>query len=148
VFANSQPPPGTSIRQGRLDFGWLGVFPLLALYLFAYKLNSFLVEVRHYLTAAGKDPYQQWLDKLKDLQGRVAIQRRVDRLAGGNFGDHKFCREGVWELRVESGPGYRVYYAREGQAIVILLCGGSKRTQSADIKDAVQCWRDYQRRKQ
>ncbi|MGE5218561.1 MAG: type II toxin-antitoxin system RelE/ParE family toxin [Chloroflexota bacterium] len=105
------------------------------------------MEIRHYLAASGKDLYQQWLDKLKDLPGRVAIQRRVDRLAGGNFGDHKFCRNGVWELRVDYGPGYRVYYAREGRAIVLLLCGGSKRTQSADIKDAVECWRDYQRRK-
>jgi putative addiction module killer protein len=105
------------------------------------------VEIRHYLAASGEDLYQQWLDKLKDLQGRVAIQRRVDRLAGGNFGDHKFCRDGVWELRVDYGPGYRVYYAREGQATVLLLCGGSKRTQSADIKDAVEYWRDYQRRK-
>lgn len=106
------------------------------------------MEIRHYLATSGKDLYQQWLDKLKDLKGRVAIQRRVDRLAGENFGDHKFCRDGVWELRVDYGPGYRVYYAREGQAIVLLLCGGSKRTQSADIKNAVEYWRDYQRRKQ
>lgn len=106
-----------------------------------------LVEIRHYLTASGRDPYQQWLDKLKDLKARVAVQRRVDRLAGGNFGDHKFCRDGVWELRIDAGPGYRVYYAREGRGIVLLLCGGSKRTQSADIEDAVEYWRDYQRRK-
>jgi putative addiction module killer protein len=105
------------------------------------------VEIRHYLTASGKDTYQQWLDKLKDLKGRVAIQRRIDRLAGGNFGDHRFCRDGVWELRIDFGPGYRVYYAQERETIVLLLSGGSKRTQSADIKDAVDYWRDYQRRK-
>ncbi len=104
------------------------------------------MEIRHYLTASGKDPYQQWLDRLKDLKGRVVIQRRIDRLIAGNFGDHKFCQEGVWELRIDFGPGYRVYYAQEGKTIVLLLCGGSKRTQVADVKEAVRYWRDYQRR--
>ena len=105
------------------------------------------MEIRHYLTASGKDPYQQWLDDLKDLKGRVVIQRRIDRIANGNFGDHKFCQQGVWELRIDFGPGYRVYYAQEGESVVILLCGGSKRGQSSDIKEAVQNWLDYQRRK-
>ncbi|MCH7915546.1 MAG: type II toxin-antitoxin system RelE/ParE family toxin [Deltaproteobacteria bacterium] len=104
------------------------------------------MEIRHYLTAPGKDPYQQWLDKLKDLKGRVAIQRRIDRLTDGNFGDHKFCQDGVWELRFDFGPGYRVYYTLEGKTIVLLLCGGSKRTQAEDVKEAVRYWRDYQRR--
>ena len=102
----------------------------------------------HYLTASDRDPYQEWLDKLKDLTGRIAIQRRVDRVAAGNFGDHKFCQEGVWELRINVGPGYRVYYAQEGTTIVLLLCGGLKRTQAADLKTAVRYWRDYQRRRQ
>ncbi len=86
------------------------------------------------------------LDKLKDLKGRVAIQRRIDRLTDGNFGDHKFCQDGVWELRFDFGPGYRVYYTLEGKTIVLLLCGGSKRTQAEDVKEAVRYWRDYQRR--
>lgn len=81
------------------------------------------MEIRHYLTASGKDPFQEWLDELKDLRGRIVIQRRVDRAAGRNFGDHKFCREGVWELRIDFGPGYRVYYAREEETVVLLLCG-------------------------
>jgi putative addiction module killer protein len=105
------------------------------------------VEIRHYLTTSGKDPYQRWLDQLKDLRGRVAIQRRIDRVANGNFGDHEFCQDGVWELRIHFGPGYRVYYGREGETVVVLLCGGSKRAQSADIKEAVRYWLDYQRRK-
>jgi putative addiction module killer protein len=105
------------------------------------------VEIRHYLTASGGDPYQQWLDGLKDLKGRIGIQRRVDRIEGGNFGDHKFCQGGVWELRIDIGPGYRVYYAREGKDIVLLLSAGSKRSQSSDIKQAVTHWCDYQRRK-
>ena len=105
------------------------------------------VEIRHYLTVSGKDLYQGWLDKLKDLRGRVTIQRRIDRIANGNFGDHRFCRDGVWELRIQFGPGYRVYYGREGKTVVVLLCGGSKRTQSADINEAVRYWLDYQQRR-
>ena len=104
------------------------------------------VEIRHYLTASSRDPYQQWLDKLRDLKGRVVIQRRIDRLKGGNFGNHKFCQEGVWELKIDFGPGYRVYYAQEGKTIMLLHCGSSKRTQAADVKEAVRYWRDYQRR--
>ena len=105
------------------------------------------MEIRHYLTASGRDPYQEWLDKLKDLTGRIAIQRRVDRVAEGNFGDHKPLREGVYELRIDMGPGYRVYYALEGATIVLLLCGGIKRMQAADINRVSRYWHDYQRRK-
>lgn len=104
------------------------------------------MEIRHYLTSAGRDPYQSWLDRLKDLRARVAIQRRIDRIAAGHFGDHKPCRDGVSELRVDVGPGYRVYYARHDRAVVLLLCGGDKRTQASDIDAAVKYWMDYQRR--
>jgi len=104
------------------------------------------MEIRHYVRASGRDPYQSWLDRLKDLHARVAIQRRVDRVAAGHFGDHRPCRDGVWELRVDVGPGYRVYYAQAGNAIVVLLCGGDKRQQQADIESAVKYWSDYQRR--
>ena len=105
------------------------------------------MEIRHYLTASGNDPFQLWLDGLKDLAGRVVVQRRIDRVASGNFGDHKFCREGVWELRIDFGPGYRVYYARDVDTVILLLCGGSKRTQTADINRAVSYWLDYRGRK-
>lgn len=105
------------------------------------------MDIRHYLTASGHDPYQEWLDHLKDLTGRVAIQRRVDRVARGNFGEHRFLQEGVWELKIDVGPGYRVYYAQESTTVVLLLCGGSKRTQTSDIKTAVKYWLDYQQRR-
>lgn len=108
-------------------------------------MNS--VEIRHYVTASGRDLFQDWLDDLGDLKGRVVIQRRLDRILKGNLGDHKFCQDGVWELRIDFGPGYRVYYAQEATTIVLLLCGGSKRMQSADIKQAVRYWLDYQGRK-
>ena len=105
------------------------------------------MEIRHYVTASGRDLFQDWLDDLGDLKGRVVIQRRLDRILKGNLGDHKFCQDGVWELRIDFGPGYRVYYAQEAPTIVLLLCGGSKRMQSADIKQAVRYWLDYQGRK-
>ncbi len=104
------------------------------------------MDVRHYLTVAGEDPFQDWLDTLQDLKARVAILRRVDRLALGSLGDHKFCGEGVWELRIDLGPGYRVYYALQGKRIVLLLCGGSKRTQQPDIRRAIRYWQDFQQR--
>lgn len=102
--------------------------------------------VRHFVTTGGDDPFQEWLDRLKDLRGRIAIQRRVDRLTSDNFGDHKSCGHGVWELRIDVGPGYRVYYAMDGRIAVILLCGGDKRSQQADIADATAFWKEYQRR--
>ena len=102
--------------------------------------------MRHYVAASGRDIYQEWLDDLKDVRARVAIQRRVDRLAAGNYGDHKFCRDGIWELRIDVGAGYRVYYARASQAIVLITCGGDKRTQTSDIERAVKYWNDYERR--
>lgn len=105
-----------------------------------------LLQIRHYLTAAGRDPFQHWLDRLKDLRARVAIQRRIDRLITGNLGDHKACRDGVWELRVDMGPGYRVYFAKAGNTILLLLCAGNKQSQQADIETAVKYWIDYQRR--
>ncbi|MHA3904663.1 type II toxin-antitoxin system RelE/ParE family toxin [Castellaniella sp. WN] len=86
------------------------------------------------------------LGHLRDGKAKVAIIRRVARIEQGNFGDHKFCRNGVWELRIDVGPGYRVYYALSGQRLVLLLCGGDKRTQDTDIERAVDYWQDWQRR--
>ena len=106
------------------------------------------MQVLHYLTDGGADLYQDWLDRLRDLRARIAIDRRVERLINGNFGDHKFCRDGVWELRIDVGPGWRVYYAQAGSTVVILLCGGDKRSQERNIAQAAACWEDFQRRRQ
>lgn len=103
--------------------------------------------VEHYLTASDwQDLYLNWLRRLRDNQAKVAVIRRAARIELGNFGDHKFCRDGVWELRIDVGPGYRVYYSLSGHRVVLLLCGGDKRTQEADIVRAVGYWHDWQRR--
>ncbi|WP_208442288.1 type II toxin-antitoxin system RelE/ParE family toxin [Bartonella raoultii] len=87
-----------------------------------------------------------WLRKLRDVQAKAAIIRRLNRLEQGNFGDFKPLRDGVYELRMNIGPGYRVYYAQSGKTVLLLLCGGSKKTQDTDITRACACWRDWQNR--
>lgn len=82
--------------------------------------------------------FAQWLDDLQDIRGRARIQARIERLAAGNPGDVAPVGEGVSELRIDVGPGYRVYFAKRGRALIILLAGGSKRTQAADIRTALQ----------
>ncbi len=103
-------------------------------------------EVRHYVTASGIDPFAEWIEALRDRQAQTRVVKRIDRLARGLLGDVEFCGEGVWELRIDWGPGYRVYYARSGERIVLLLLGGDKRKQDADIKQAKEYWHDYQQR--
>ena len=84
------------------------------------------------------DTFSKWLRKLKDIQGKVAVLRRIDRMKLGNFGDHKSIGENISELRITTGPGYRVYYTIQNEEIVILLIAGDKSTQSDDIKKAKQ----------
>jgi putative addiction module killer protein len=98
-------------------------------------------QIEHYVSPRGRDTFQHRLDHLLDLRCRVAVLRRVDRLATGNPGDQRFCRAGVWELRVNCGPGYRVYFARPGPDRILLLGGGSKASQDADIAKAVERWK-------
>jgi len=104
------------------------------------------MEIRRYLTASGRDVFGEWLSKLKDIRTRAKIVARIDRLSLGNFGDCKALREGLFELRIDWGPGYRVYYALMGRACVLLLCGGDKRKQSSDIKRALEYLNDYRER--
>lgn len=80
--------------------------------------------------------FVEWRDGLRDLRARIAIGRRLDRVQAGLLGDHKSLGDGVSELRVNVGPGYRLYYTRRKRVVIVLLCGGDKRTQSADIKRA------------
>jgi len=92
------------------------------------------------------DTYEQWFRKLKDRQAQVRINARIRRVEeSGNFGDVKAAREGVSEMRIDYGPGYRIYFMLRGAMLVVLLAGGDKRTQDADIKAAINIakeWRD------
>lgn len=107
-----------------------------------------MFQIRHYLTADNKDVVTDWLQSLRDARAKTAVIRRLNRLEQGNFGDFKALRDGVYELRIDVGPGYRVYYAQSGKTVVLLLCGGIKRTQAADIARACDYWRDWKNRKE
>ena len=81
--------------------------------------------------------YLDWINSLKDLAGRARIQARIDRLVHGNPGKHRVLTDGVCELKLDFGPGYRVYYTERGGALIVLLAGGDKSTQAQDIKTAI-----------
>lgn len=104
------------------------------------------MEILRYVTTEGKDVFGEWLTSLPDKRAAAKVAVRINRLAAGNFGECKALREGVWELKIDYGPGYRVYYAKSGKTCVLLLCGGDKRKQAADINRAIEYWQDYQRR--
>lgn len=95
----------------------------------------------------GRVPFNEWLKTLRDARAKTKVVRRIDQLALSNPGDHKPCRNGVWEMRIDEGPGYRIYYAHEGKDTYLLLLGGDKRKQQADIDQAVAWWQDYQESK-
>ncbi len=103
-------------------------------------------EIIVYETAAGLRPFAEWLAGLRDREAQTRIEKRLYRLRGGNPGDYKTVGLGVYELRIDFGPGYRLYFAFAGARIVLLLCGGAKNTQAADIKQAQHCWQEYQQR--
>jgi len=105
-----------------------------------------VIEVRHYVSHGGKDVFDHWLSQLADARAQAKVAARINRLAAGNFGDCKPLRRGLSELRIDWGPGYRVYYAMIGRECVLLLCGGDKRRQSADIDRAVNYLKDYKER--
>ncbi len=105
-----------------------------------------MIQIRHYVSRAGKDVFDDWLTRLADARAQAKIATRINRLAAGNFGDCKPLQQGVCELRIDWGPGYRVYYATIGREWVLLLCGGDKRKQSSDIDRALEYLRDYKQR--
>jgi putative addiction module killer protein len=98
--------------------------------------------LRFYQTAKGDFPCKDWLDGLERNAVFPKLQARLRRVASGNFGDHRSVGEGVVELRIDFGPGYRIYVGQDGD-LAILLCGGTKNSQTGDIKTAKEYWEDY-----
>lgn len=105
-----------------------------------------MIEVHRYQRPDGDVPLTAWLAGMRDARARAKLEIRFRRVSMGIFGDIKPVGEGVLELREDIGPGYRVYMGRHGATLVILLCGGDKRTQDADIKRAREYWLDWKRR--
>jgi len=97
-------------------------------------MNDARIELLEYLTENGENTFHKWLISLKDRSARARIRVRLNHVRLGNFGDYKAVGKGVNELRVDYGPGYRIYYGKSETAVVILLCGGSKKSQSKDIR--------------
>jgi len=104
-----------------------------------------VIEIRKFRRADGLIPFDRWMAKLKDERAKARVLVQVDRLRLGLAGDWRSVGEGVFELRVHEGRGYRVYFGRDGKAIVILLCGGDKSTQRRDTDLARAYWQAYRR---
>ena len=105
-----------------------------------------MFELIHYCDADGRDLFARWLDSISDMQARARVAARLVRLQNANFGDCKPLGDGVWEIRIDWGAGYRVYYALAGKQAILLCEGGDKRTQPADIERAKQRWKSWQQR--
>jgi len=100
-------------------------------------------DIQMYTLPSGKVPFESWLLGLRDPRARARIRVRIDRMQSGNFADHRSVGNGVYELRIDYGPGFRVYYALADKGMVLLLAGGDKSSQSADIATAIGYWKDY-----
>ena len=109
-------------------------------------MGTFPHDIQLYVTPDGKAPFSQWLSVLRDPKARAKIRVRLDRVRLGNLGDHRPVGEGVWEFRIDYGPGYRVYFGQVGTRIVVLLGGGAKATQDRDIRQAQARWADFRSR--
>lgn len=105
-----------------------------------------VIELREYLDRDGESPFGDWFRRL-DATAAAKITVALTRLSQGNFSNVKGVGEGVYENRIAYGPGYRVYFGKDGETLVILLCGGTKKKQSQDITSAKLRWRDYKERK-
>lgn len=101
------------------------------------------IQIKLLETDEGKVPFEEWYDSLKDKVTKVRIRRRLDRIELGNFGDTESVGEGVYELRLPFGAGYRVYFTRVGNVVVVLVGGGDKSTQTSDVTKAKEIWKRY-----
>lgn len=106
------------------------------------KTTAYLIE--YYQKDNGDVPFREWLHALRDSQAVERIRARLARVRAGNFGNVKALGDGVAELKIDHGPGYRIYYAMNGKTVVLLLIGGDKSTQRRDIETAKHYWQDFQ----
>ena len=106
--------------------------------------NARLREVQYYRTPNGRQPFIQWFESIREKNTQNRIDKRLERLEDGNFGDCQSVGEGVFELRLHFGPGYRIYFGQIGDRLVLLLCGEDKASQARDIKLAKTYWREYE----
>lgn len=113
----------------------------------AIKYNQIMAvkprEIQRYLTPDGKIPFDEWFDNLRDTKAKDKIVVRLERVKLGNLGDYRSVGQGVYELRIDFGPGYRIYFGQSGTTIVLLLCGGDKSSQQQDISQALEYWKAY-----
>ena len=105
-----------------------------------------MIDVREYLDRNGRSPYAEWFDGL-DAPAAARVATAVTRMSLGNFSNVKGVGGGVFEYRIDFGPGYRIYFGKDGERLVILLAGGTKKRQQKDVKDATARWQDYKLRK-
>ena len=105
-----------------------------------------MIELLRYQREDGREPFTEWLDAVRDRAAQARIRVRLRQVQSGNFGDSEPVGEGVIELRIHVGPGYRVYCGRYGASVILLLCGGDKSSQATDIKRAKALWPEWKRR--
>jgi putative addiction module killer protein len=105
-----------------------------------------VIDVREYIDPAGRSPFTKWLRAL-NVQAAAKVATALERIADGNLSNVKAVGNGVLEYRIDFGPGYRIYFGRDGERLVILLAGGAKKRQHGDIRQAIENWQDYRRRK-
>ena len=102
--------------------------------------------VRIYRTEEDSEPFSEWLNNLRDEKAIAVIQKRLVRVALGNLGTYRFVGDGVFEFKIDYGPGYRVYFVQIGEVVLLILCGGDKSSQAKDIEQAKQYWTDFKNR--
>ena len=110
-------------------------------------MEVFPYTIEYYLTKKGEKPFKEWLDRLKDVSARQKVRIRLDRVRLGSLGKNRSVGWGVFELKIDYGPGYRVYYALKEKTVIRLLLGGDKSSQKGDIALAREYWKDHKRRK-
>lgn len=103
--------------------------------------------IRTYITPSGREPFVEWMVKLKDSKVRSIIHTRITRLKLANYGDYRRISNNLYELKIRYGPGYRVYFGELGKEIILLLCAGNKGTQKEDITKAKKYWNEYRNKK-